>query len=65
MSLADRIPLLDLSEDRDPATITSIQKALLRYGVFRLWAPDLKSAHSLELRKNVGTFLFLLSLSAN
>ncbi|CEO59462.1 hypothetical protein PMG11_04137 [Penicillium brasilianum] len=59
MSLADRIPLLNLSEERDPATITSIQKALLRYGVFRLWAPDLKSAHSLELRKNAGEFFQL------
>lgn len=58
MTPMDRIPLLDLSRNIDPATITSIQNALLRYGVFRLWAPDLKSAHTLELQKNVSTSLF-------
>jgi hypothetical protein len=53
------LPLLDLSGDRDPATITNIQKALLRYGAIRLWAPSLKGAHFLELQQNV-SILFIL-----
>jgi hypothetical protein len=60
MTSTDHLPLLDLFGDRDPATITNLREALLRYGAFRLWAPNLKEAYSLELRRNVGTFGSLL-----
>lgn len=53
MTSTDHLPLLDLSGNRDPATITNLREALLRYGAFRFWAPDLKEAYTLELRQNV------------
>ncbi|GLI72053.1 hypothetical protein PoHVEF18_000221 [Penicillium ochrochloron] len=44
MTPTDHLALLDLSGNRDPATITNLREALLRYGAFRLRAPELKKA---------------------
>ncbi|KAJ5167008.1 uncharacterized protein N7482_005789 [Penicillium canariense] len=59
MSTTDGLPLLDLTGNQDPSTISTLQKALLRYGAFRLWAPELKRAYSPDLLQNARAFFQL------
>jgi hypothetical protein len=56
MTSTDHLALLDLSGNRDPATTTNLREALLRYGAFRLRAPELKKAYCPKLRRNVSIY---------
>ncbi|CAI7583545.1 unnamed protein product [Penicillium pancosmium] len=40
----DTLPIAGLSTERDPATVAKLRHALIKYGAFRLWAPELKQA---------------------
>ncbi|KAJ5812312.1 hypothetical protein N7474_008613 [Penicillium riverlandense] len=59
MLTKDCLPLLDLDEMQNPATILSLRLALLKYGAFRLRAPELNKAFTQGILYNAQSFFQL------
>ena len=56
MFTKDCLPLLDLTRKQTPTTIVRLQHALLKYGAFRLSAPELKRALAGGILPDVSLF---------